>query len=311
MDEILVLLAAYNGEKYIADMIDSVLNQDHKNIKIVLSDDNSSDSTLDILEDYANRYPEKIIHYKSGERFGNAQSHFMHLLTKFNNSKYIMFCDQDDIWHKDKVSRTLRLMKQLENERKIPVLVHTDLHVVDQELREISPSFCKYSNIDGNRVRLNQIIVHNVVTGCTVMINECLAKMATAKPIPMEKVVMHDWWIAILAACCGKIGFLDEKTIEYRQHNNNTVGAKNVRSIGFLLDWLKSRKMKKSMERCVNQAQAFLGCYSDVLPEDKLQLIKAFVSTSKKGIIGRDIIYLKYKIHKYGLTRILAQFLGL
>lgn len=310
MDDVLVLLAAYNGEKYIGDMIESVLGQDYNNIRVVLSDDNSSDSTVEILSDYADKYPEKIIHYKSGKKFGNAQSHFMHLLTKFHNSKYIMFCDQDDVWHKDKVSRTLKLMKQLEN-KEVPVLVHTDLHVVDEELREISSSFCKYSNIDGNRIKLNHLIVHNVVTGCTVMINETLAKMATTKPIPMEKVIMHDWWMAILAACLGKVGFLNENTIEYRQHGNNTVGAKNVRSVGFLFDWLGSRKMKKSMERCVKQAEAFLDCYHEILPADKLELIKAFVSTSKKSIIGKDIIYLKYRICKHGLTRVLAQFLGL
>lgn len=170
--DVCILLATYNGEKYIGEMIDSILNQDYENFVIVLSDDASSDSTPEILEEYAQRYSQKVNLYHSGMHFGCAQKHFMHLLRQFSDYSHIMFCDQDDIWHKDKISKTMKKMVELEKDHDIsvPILVHTDLRVVDSNLNEIAPSFCKYSNLNGNRLAVNQLLVQNVVTGCTVMI---------------------------------------------------------------------------------------------------------------------------------------------
>ena len=223
-----ILLAAYNGCAYIREQIDSLLLQDHTAIKIILSDDGSSDDTLKILNEYAQKYPEKILHYRSGVRFGCAQKHFMHLLGVFQDAPYLMFCDQDDVWHTDKVRKTLAKMQKLENGEMVPTMVHTDLRVVDGDLKEISPSFWKHSNLDGSRLALNQLLVQNVVTGCTMMINRPLAQLA-CRSVP-QKVLMHDWWLALLASACGRTGFLTEQTIDYRQHGNNSVGAKDVRS---------------------------------------------------------------------------------
>lgn len=92
------------------------------------------------MQEYADRYPDRITHYRSGRRFGSAQKHFMHLLEQFGDqADYVMFCDQDDVWHPDKVRLTLRLMEQVETDPSLPVLVHTDLRVVDGELREMDP----------------------------------------------------------------------------------------------------------------------------------------------------------------------------
>ena len=267
-EKVLILLAAYNGEKYLPEMIESLLAQDYPHLQIVLSDDHSSDGTVELLERYAAAYPDKMIHYRSGRRFGKAQTHFIHLLEQFHDAPYIMFCDQDDVWHSDKVRKTLEFMKKVETDPSLPALVHTDLNVVGKDLEPISPSFCRYANLDGTRLTFNHILVHNVVTGCTVMMNRRLAELACMSQVPQETVMMHDWWLAMLASACGNVGFLNEPTIDYRQHGNNTGGAKDVRSFGFLWDWLKSRKMKQSMLRCVAQAESFLECYEDVLPEE-------------------------------------------
>ena len=159
-----ILLASYNGHAYIREQIESLLTQSYPFVKIVLSDDGSSDGTDKILDEYAEKHPDKVTHYRSGERFGCAQNHFMHLLGAFQDAPYIMFCDQDDVWHKDKVSNTLQVMRQLENGEPVPVLVHTDLRVVDDTLQEISPSFWKHSNLDGSRLALNQLLVQPVTT---------------------------------------------------------------------------------------------------------------------------------------------------
>lgn len=307
---VLILLAAYNGEAYIRLMVDSVLSQDYQDIRLVVSDDNSSDHTQTILAEYAASFPDKITHYQSGRHFGCAQTHFLHLLSKFHDAPYIMFCDQDDVWHSSKVRKTLGKMKDTESSGEIPAMVHTDLRVVDRKLCEISPSFCIHSGLDGDRLGLNQLLVQNVVTGCTMMINHALAELV-CRDIPKDAMLMHDWWIALLAAACGNTGFLNEATIDYRQHGNNSVGAKNVRSASYLLSRLSAKKMRKSLTDAARQGQALLECYGDLLTKEKREMLMAFASTQTASIFARDCVYLKYKLLKHGFIRVIAQLLGL
>ena len=151
--QILILLAAYKGGRFIRPMVDSILAQDVGGWRLILSDD--GEDTAPILQEYADKYPDKITHYRSGRRFGSAQKHFMHLLEQFGGqADYIMFSDQDDVWHPDKVRLTLRLMEQAETDPALPVLVHTDLRGVDGQLHEMDPSFQHYSGLDGQRLAL-------------------------------------------------------------------------------------------------------------------------------------------------------------
>ena len=113
--QILILLAAYKGGRFIRPMVDSILAQDVGGWRLILSDD--GEDTAPILQEYADKYPDKITHYRSGRRFGSAQKHFMHLLEQFGGqADCIMFSDQDDVWHPDKVRLTLRLMEQAETD---------------------------------------------------------------------------------------------------------------------------------------------------------------------------------------------------
>lgn len=307
--KVLVLLACYNGAAYIAEMVESLIGQDYGNLQIVASDDHSTDETWAILNDLAGKYPGKLICYRPEERCGSAQKHFMHLLSVFRDAPYVMFCDQDDVWHPDKVSKTLVLMQKNEEAGK-PCLVHTDLRVVDKDLQELSPSFCDHSGLDGNRLAANQLLVQNVVTGCTMMLNRPLAELA-CREVDAGAMMMHDWWIALLASCCGKTAFLPEATIDYRQHGNNAVGAKNVRSVGFLWKRLTSHQMRRSIRDAVRQAEAFAVVYDDVLSAEQKELIGAFSHTAKVGFFRRNRLYIRYGLLKKGTMRIFAQFFGL
>ena len=305
-----ILVPTYNGGRYLSALLDSLLAQDHPNILITLSDDGSTDDTLCIVEAYAKKDPRRIIHYQSGLRFGCAEKHFMHLLSRYCDTPYIMFCDQDDVWHPDKVSKTLAQMEKTELSADIPTLVHTDLRVVDANLQQISPSFCHHSGIDGNRLALNQLLVQNVVTGCTVMINRSLALLANAQPTP-DIMRMHDWWLALLASACGNISFLNEATIDYRQHGNNSVGAKDVRSPAYLLKRLFSSPMRQGLRLAALQAQSFDALYGSRLAEQHRALIRAFASTADMGLLKRDRIYIRYRLLKSGFIRRLSQLMGL
>lgn len=307
--KVLVLLATYNGEKYIREMIDSVVNQNFDDFHIIVSDDGSSDSTADILTEYAENNPQLVTHYKSGERFGNAQNHFMHLLKEFHNSDYIMFCDQDDFWHSDKIRKTIAKMQEIETEKALPALVHTDLRVVDKNMSLIDSSFMNFSKLDGTRMNVNQILVQNVVTGCTMMINRALAEKAVNN-IPASGMLMHDWWLALIASVFGQTGFVNAATIDYRQHGNNVVGAKNVTSPAYLLERLKSGSMKKSLNGAAEQAEVFLACFGDTVPQDKKAIIEDFAKTKGASLLKKDLVYLKHRLYKYGVIRVLAQFIG-
>lgn len=308
--KVYVLLAAYNGQKYIRQMIDSVLMQDYENLQLILSDDGSLDETPDILAEYAQKNPARVIHYRSGTKFGCAQYHFLHLLSEFYDAPYIMFCDQDDIWHRDKVRKTLRRMQELEAGTNVPAMVHTDLRVVDENLNLIDASFWRYSNLDGSRLALNRLLVQNVATGCTMMINGPLAELVCGS-IPGEGILMHDWWIALVASACGKAAALSEATVDYRQHGSNTVGAKNVRSLPYLWKRLADRKGRSALEGNLAQAQLLLQCHSGNMDAERISLLRAFLNTQKSSWPVRNWQYLRHGFLKHGFIRKIGQFLGL
>lgn len=308
MDKILILLAAYNGENYLHTMIDSIIGQDYPDWQLILSDDGSKDQTPAILQSYADKLPERITFYRSGIRFGRPEKHFLHLLQQFHDAPYIMFCDQDDFWHPDKVRKTYEKMKSIEADPAIPAVVHTDLQVVDGELKPINPSFMQMSGITGDRMQVRQLLTQNVVTGCTMMVNRSLAELGTQN-IPDTGIPMHDWWLALLAAACGTTGFLDEATIDYRQHGKNSVGAKNVRSVKHILNQLKSRQMAEHIRATYVQAAAFLACFHDVLPEDARSIIAAYAELDNKNWFARRVAYVRYGFWKASLPRKIGQLL--
>ena len=307
MSTVRILLATYNGEKYIGDMIESILAQSFTDWQLVLSDDQSKDHTVSILEEYAAKYPDRIMHYRSGLHFGNAQGHFLHLLNQFPDAPYIMFCDQDDIWHNDKVSATLQKMKEIEKSG-VPALVHTDLRVVDGQLQEMHPSFLAYSGISGERMELKQLLVQNVVTGCTMMLNRPMAELANAH-MPAGKILMHDWWLALIGAAMGTVGFLNQPTIDYRQHGNNTVGAKDTKSLSYILKKIRNDGVRKAMEDTYDQAEIFLEAFGDLMAPEQRQVVADYAALKNRSAMGRRLAFVKGGFYKYGLQRIIAQFI--
>lgn len=307
MNQITVLMATYNGSSYVREMIDSVLAQDYTDFRLVLSDDCSKDDTAQILEEYAQKYPNRVTHYRSGLRFGNAQSHFMYLLQHFHDTPYMMFCDQDDYWHPDKMSKTFRKMQEIEKEG-MPAMVHTDLRVVDGGLKEMDPSFMHFSKLRGDRLALNQLLVQNVVTGCTMMVNKALAELACSR-MPKERILMHDWWLALIASAMGTTGYLDEATIDYRQHGNNVVGAKNTRSLKYIAHKLRENKIRTAMEQTYLQAAVFEDCFADMLDAEPRRVVRAYADLYHRGFLGRRMAFVKNGFYKIGVSRILGQML--
>lgn len=306
MSEVVILLATHNGEEYIQEMIESILSQDFQRWRLILSDDGSGDNTMEILKSYEAKYPEKIMVYRSGQQFGSAKLHFMHLLRQFQEAKYLMFADQDDRWHTDKISLTLQRMKQLEQDGHIPVMVHTDLCVVDENLQCLNPSFMKYSNLDGSRLDLRTLLIQNVVTGCTMMINRALAQKVVGAEVK-GAILMHDWWIALVASVCGVSDFLNEATVDYRQHGDNSVGAKDSHSPRYILKRSVSGQNYIAIHNTFLQAGVLLEAFGKGMRPEDAALVAVYAEAAHVGFLKRRWMYIKYGIFKKGISRKIGQ----
>jgi len=221
MPKVALLLSTYNGEKYLKQQLDSLQDQTHKEIGIIARDDGSCDATVEILKLYGIKMLEAMHNLGAKENFSTLLDYAL----GESGTEYFMFCDQDDVWHPDKVEKTYVKMQELESfyGKNTPLLIHGNLTVVDKDLEIIAPSFWDYQHIDPFQGSSNRLLLQNVVTGCTMMINRALAEKV--KHIPQE-AIMHDWWIAMVASAFGKIAFIDEPLMLYRQHSKNDTGAK-------------------------------------------------------------------------------------
>ena len=213
MDKIDILLATYNGQEFLIEQLNSILNQSYKDFNLIVSDDNSNDETYKILKEYEKK-DDRIKIFKQEKNLGLIQN-FEFLLKKVT-SKYFMFSDQDDIWKENKIESSINKLKEEQAD-----LVYTDLEIVDENLEVIYPSYWKYKNIYKKVKKYNNfeaLYLNNFVTGCTI-----LAKSEYIKeilPLPKtSKFVLHDYWTALIISSKGKIAYVEEATIKYRQHN--------------------------------------------------------------------------------------------
>lgn len=305
-----ILLASYNGEKYIAQQIESVINQTYGDFTLYINDDCSTDKTYAIAKEYETKYPEKIKVTRNEKNSGNAKYNFMKMML-MHKDDYIMLCDQDDVWLESKVEITYNRIKQMENKYGMhtPILVHTDLKIVDEKLSTISESLISTVNSDYRKTKLKNQIVQNTLTGCTAMYNRGLADLITAEPSFM---VMHDWWIMLIASAFGKIDYIDKATILYRQHRGNVVGVRNMRSLKFIFQFSRNSKViKQALEDSYRQARAFYNIYGNSLQLKDRKLVKQYAELVDKSKFCRIFTVLSMGTLKNGFVRILGQLIYL
>lgn len=308
MAEVSIILCTYNSEPYIHELADSILRSDFQDFELLVQDDCSSDRTAEILESFGD--PRIKIRVNDAPS-GSAAMNFMSALVTMDTGPYIMFADADDFWEPDKISKTLAIMKKTEASLPAgtPVLVHTDLSVVDGSLREISPSLWEYEKISPERTSLNQLLAQNNVTGCTVMINSALKQYVPSIP---SSFVMHDWWLALCASAFGKIAFIRESLIRYRQHGSNSVGAYDAASLSAsakkLADTDKTRRIYDSM---FSQADCFAEYYRDKITEDQYRICKAYGAMIHQNKLQKAVSVFRYGFWKNTLIRNIGQFIAI
>jgi glycosyltransferase involved in cell wall biosynthesis len=218
-----IALATANSAPFLAELLDSLFAQTFQNFTLLVSDDGSTDETAAILDCYQRRYPGRIRILASDRPAGGPLANFSRLIEQLEGD-YVLFCDHDDVWLPDKIALSLARMHVLETQHggAMPLLLHTDLIVVGPQLEIIHRSASRYQKADPARNRLEQILMANPVTGCTIIVNRALYRRA--RPVPVQ-AVMHDHWLALVAASTGRIEHIASATVLYRQHAGNAIGA--------------------------------------------------------------------------------------
>ncbi|MEZ9607757.1 glycosyltransferase family 2 protein [Vibrio cyclitrophicus] len=225
-----ILLATYNGEKYIAELLQSISRQTYTDWMLIVRDDNSSDSTEEIVNSFKNNHPGKVILIKDSLSCGSAEKNFSELLS-YSRNDYFAFCDQDDVWNDNKLELMVGAIEKLDNTK--PALVFSDLEVVDENLITIDSSMGRSQKLDfPGSYTFPLLRVHNSVTGCATLANS-LARETFGKP-DLSNIRMHDWWLAAKVALTGKVKYIRQTTIKYRQHDSNVVGYQQFSILRFL-----------------------------------------------------------------------------
>lgn len=308
-----IMMATYNGAEYLAEQIESILAQTYTNWTLFIRDDGSSDGTQDIISRYAMQSGGRIVLIDDPTlKGGGSEQNFAAILgwVKFHyDFELFMFSDQDDIWLPTKVELSVRRCLENDSWGSIPTLVHTDLEVVNKDLETLSPSFIKYRALNPHATDLAHLLIQNNVTGCTMLWNKSLCNIINFE---CSDIAMHDWWVALTAAAFGKIIYLDQSTIKYRQHGNNVVGATNVNTLSFIISRaLGFNYVMDTLRQSFVQAKMFEATYRDLLSLEQRRIIDRFIDIPHKEALVRVCDAVNYGYLKQGPVQVAGELLYL
>lgn len=220
-----IVMATYNGEKYIKEQIESILRNMNKMDELIISDDGSTDNTRNIIKQYIKN--DERIKLIDGPKKGLKQN-FANAI-QVSKGKYIFLSDQDDIWMENKIETVLKQFSH----KNVSIIIH-DAKVINENQETIIPSFFEYRN-SGKGIIKN--IFKNTYIGCCMAFETELKKYIL--PIP-NNIEMHDQWIGLLGEIKGNGSFfLNEKLIKYRRHSDNVSQMKHYRILKMISNRLK------------------------------------------------------------------------
>lgn len=294
---ITVVIATYKGSRFLEAQLNSVYGQSYKNIEVIVCDDRSDDATHEVLQNYAS---ERGLKYHINQQKLGVVQNFAKGMALASGT-YIALCDQDDVWLPEKLRLSLAKMHELEANALAgtPALVYTDLQVVNEDLNCICPSYWQYMQLNPNYKQLNRVLVENVVTGCTALINRPLLELAL--PVPPE-ALMHDAWLMLVATCFGQTGYINEPLVLYRQHGSNVVGAAQKNRAQKVINLYRKLRQGKLglLKDEIAQAESFYKIYFNQLSLEDRKILATFVSLKSCNFMYRK--WLIFKNSFFGST---------
>jgi glycosyltransferase involved in cell wall biosynthesis len=268
-----VVLGTYNGEKYLKEQIDSILQQTYSNIELVVTDDCSTDNTPTILREFADRH-ENVRVYFNEKNLGFVRN--FEKAVQQAQGKYIAFSDQDDIWLPEKIQR---LVDNIGNN----TLIYSDSAYMDADGRLTGKKLSDYRNwiIGKNLYAMDSDSIW--VTGHAMMFRREL--VGSALPFPTSPYISHDVWMAYIAMLKGTISFVPDALVLYRQHGRNTAGGLGCHKM------MKKNKTVKTKDEQIRQAtekiEAFLSPVPNTEPEFRDFLNKLYLYTANPTFVNR------------------------
>lgn len=284
-----ILMSTYNGQQFLAEQIRSIQEQTFADWTLLIRDDGSSDQTKDLLQDFARQDSRiRLIDLEEQENIGVIKS--FHRLVQYEKADYYFFSDQDDVWLPDKLEVSLQEARSYPTDQ--PLMVYMDLTVVNQDLEVMSESMIRSQSHHAN-TQLVQELTENTVTGGVAMINHALAELWTGT----EDILMHDWYLALLASALGKLVFIDKPGELYRQHADNVLGARTLSKR--FKKWIRPHILFKVYWDLIrnSQKQARFLLDKPLSPADR-ELVQAFVTIMDKPMLERY-----HTLKKYGLRK--------
>jgi len=294
-----IVVATYNGENYIREQIESIVSCtdfDKFINKIIISDDNSKDKTVNIINELQLTYPMIELLGLTNSQLG-PRLNFNRAISA-TTAPYVMMADQDDYWLAQKITLSFERIRQLEQGEKgvIPALVFTDVSVTDSALKEIASSNRDYITEPINWIKkLQQLMIENVALGCTMIVNRRLLEIAM--PIPV-KSSMHDWWLILVARVFGEVSYIKEPTMLYRQHSNNVIGIGRAHKIKnpIVRQYSRLNDYTEKILGCSEQINTLCNRYSnisDYLKRDEYLVVSQFSKIADFPLIKRIFFLLK------------------
>lgn len=274
MEKIKILLSTYNGERFIEEQMESLLNQDNVLIDILVRDDGSSDNTINILDKYQK---DKKIKYYSGDNLKPARS-FVDLVKKSDDCDWYAFCDQDDVWDHDKLYKAVEKLSALDTDQ--PIVYYSNLRIVDKNLKFYRFAKSNYQMPDSKY----SCFVENEATGCTMVFNRAAAKYI--KNYEISYLSMHDSWMYMVGRIFGIVIYDDRATINYRQHEKNVIGASLRANILYKIKGQLARYFTSKEESRYKNVISFYNCYYNCLSDHDKKVLSVFLNY-KKNLYSR------------------------
>jgi rhamnosyltransferase len=302
---ITILMAVYNGEKYIKKQLDSLLNQTYENWKLIVRDDGSEDNSVKIIQSYASRFQNisLVINITGNKGPCSNFSALFDLAVNDKSVNYIMFCDQDDVWKPEKIERSVSVIigqeQQFKNQ---PVLVYSDLELTDDNDNRIKGSL-KLKH----KIELRTLMSFNYVYGCTMIMNRQL--MDKIGHIPAA-AVNHDYWVALVASIY-KSHFIDDKLIRYRQHNSNVSGniaGNNRWSSRIKRQFIAPQKEINKFRSILQTLKLFYNNYKNELSISSKNMMLRYLNSFHHNRFYVCYVIISNKIFRRGFIQSLAAF---